>query len=665
MKKLYSLLLAFVAASFSFTANADPITFKLYVEGLQHLTITNPPITFTDAAQTKLQEGLQIVSYESTNYPSFSAAPASAEYGWEAYRWYHATINGKDSLVAGKLTSSVYSSSFYLPQVNAGDSVVIKAWEIAAERTASCTVYVDDATKASFGYNSGVISLPSGKDTVITYAPKADRLSDIPFVVRGNRGTIYEVTLDGVAQKDYNGNKSCTYYSITPVDGKPNKIVITTAFPTMDVPFNFTDEAGMVDSVYVNGVKDNDFRAASHTIPLGATVKLFFNTENFKLNSLTVDGSQPYVSGNYYEWQVVSESGTTVVVDATQYVESQITINVDVPSNVKVWKSSYGYSFSTYYCEEIVLAEGANEVSIVLAQYPYLYVENANKSTILTFVDGSGNSYMDKLCSDPNNYGYPKAVTLVEGMELTLTTQTFVRDNSCKVKVLNTNQLTYGGSIQLAGENIYGLSSDLDVTIPFAESETFNFNFNGTKSNVYINNVLYAKTDYMSNYAMANGAEVVVYCGNTDAEDRFKVEMMPSEDLMSNEEYAALYQSLQNELVVTEVRDRWSTIIAAPIQVLPEGATLHVRVPAGIKLNVWDSKNSSETPTEVITADAEGNCEVVVADDLSIEFAVDNTSTAIGTTSVLKTATKVVRDGRVLISPGEEIFDVLGNSIAQ
>lgn len=665
MKKLYSLLLAFVAASFSFTANADPITFKLYVEGLQHLTITNPPITFTDAAQTKLQEGLQIVSYESTNYPSFSAAPASAEYGWEAYRWYHATINGKDSLVAGKLTSSVYSSSFYLPQVNAGDSVVIKAWEIAAERTASCTVYVDDATKASFGYNSVVISLPSGKDTVITYAPKADRLSDIPFVVRGNRGTIYEVTLDGVAQKDYNGNKSCTYYSITPVDGKPNKIVITTAFPTMDVPFNFTDEAGMVDSVYVNGVKDNDFRAASHTIPLGATVKLFFNTENFKLNSLTVDGSQPYVSGNYYEWQVVSESGTVVVVDATKYVESKIKINVDVPSNVKVWKSSYVYSFSTYYCEEIVLAEGANEVSIVLAQYPYLYVENANKSTILTFVDGAGNSYMDKLGSDPNNYGYPKAVTLVEGMELTLTTQTFVRDNSCKVKVLNTNQLTDGGSIQLAGETIYGLSNDLDVTIPFAGSETFSFYFNGTKSNVYINNVLYAKTDYMSNYAMANGAEVVVYCGNTDAEDRFKVEMMPSEDLMSNEEYAALYQSLQNELVVTEVRDRWSTIIAAPIQVLPEGATLHVRVPAGIKLNVWDSKNSSETPTEVITADAEGNCEVVVEDDLLVEFAVDNTSTAIGNTSALETATKVVRDGRVLIIRGEEIFDVLGNSIAQ
>ena len=169
----------------------------------------------------------------------------------------------------------------------------------------------------------------------------------------------------------------------------------------------------------------------------------------------------------------------------------------------------------------------------------------------------------------------------------------------------------------------------------------------------------------MSNYAMANGAEVVVYCGNTDAEDRFKVEMMPSEDLMSNEEYAALYQSLRNELVVTEVRDRWSTIIAAPIQVLPEGATLHVRVPAGIKLNVWDSKNSSETPTEVITADAEGNCEVVVEDDLLVEFAVDNTSTAIGNTSALETATKVVRDGRVLIIRGEEIFDVLGNSIAQ
>ena len=92
---------------------------------------------------------------------------------------------------------------------------------------------------------------------------------------------------------------------------------------------------------------------------------------------------------------------------------------------------------------------------------------------------------------------------------------------------------------------------------------------------------------------------------------------------------------------------------------------MHVRVPAGIKLNVWDSKNSSETPTEVITADAEGNCEVVVEDDLLVEFAVDNTSTAIGNTSALETATKVVRDGRVLIIRGEEIFDVLGNSIAQ
>ncbi|MGN1240471.1 MAG: hypothetical protein ACI4TV_06320 [Paludibacteraceae bacterium] len=665
MKKLYSLLLAFVAASFSFTANADPVTFKLYVEGLQHLTITNPPITFTDAAQTELQEGLQIVSYESTSYSYFSAAPASAEYGWEAYRWYHATINGKDSLVAGKLASSLYSSSFYLPNVQAGDSVVVKAWEIAAERTASCTVYIDDATKASFGYNSGAINLPSGKDTVITYAPKTDRVTDIPFAVRGNGVTIYEVTLDGVAQKDYNGNKSCYSYYITPVEGEPNKIVITTAFPDVQVAFNFTDEAGMVDSVYVNGVKDNDFRAASHTIPLGATVKLFFNTENFKLNSLTVDGSQPYVSGNYYEWQVVSESGTTVVVNATKYVEATITINVDVASNVKVWKSSQSGSFSSYYSEEIALEDGGNEVKIVLGKTPYLYVENANKSTILTFVDGAGNSYMDKLGSDPSNYGYAKSITLTDGMVFTITTQTFVRDRSCTLKVLNTSMLLYGGSVQLAGETIYGLSSDLDVTIPFAGSETFNFYFNGTKSNVYINNVLYANTDYMSNYAMPDGAEVVVYCGDTDADDWFEVEMMPSDDLMSNEEYADLYQSLQNELAITEVRDRWSTIIAAPIQVLPEGATLHVHVPAGIQLNVWDSENYSETPTEVITADAEGNCEVVVEDDLFVEFAVDNTSTAIVNTSALETATKVIRDGRVLIIRGEEMFDVLGNSIAQ
>lgn len=667
MKKLFSLLLAFVAASFSFTANADPVTFKLYVEGLQHLSITNPPITYTDAAQTALQEGLQIVSYESTTYPYFAVAPANAEYGWEAYRWYHATINGKDSLVAGQLASSLSSSSFYLPQVNAGDSVVVKAWEIAAERTASCTVYVDDATKASFGYNSGAVSLPSGKDTVITYAPKTNRLRDIPFVVRGNGVTIYEVTLDGVAQTDYNGNKSCNSYFITPVEGKPNKIVITTAFPAMVVPFNFKDSVGMVDSVYVNGVKDNDFRAASHTIPLGATVKLFFNTENFKLNSLTVDGSQPYVSGNYYEWRVVSEAGTTVVVDATKYVEATITIHVDVASNVKVWKSSNSGSFSPYYnSEEIALQDGENEVKIVLGKTPYMYVENANKSTILTFVDGEGNSYMDKLGSDPDNYGSPKAITLADGMMFTITTQTFIRDKSCTLKVLNTDKLLNGGSVQLAGENIYGLSSDLDVTIPFAESERFSLYFNGIKSNVYINNVLYASTDYISNYAMPNDAKVVVYCGDTDADDWFEVVMTPSDDLMTNDEYATLYQSLQSELVVSEVRDRWSAIVSAPIQVLPDGATLHMHLPVGIQLNVWvGSDNYSETPTEVITPNVEGNCEIAVNDDLSIEFAVANTSTAVEHASAFESVTKVVCDGRVLIIRGEEMFDILGNAVVK
>lgn len=665
MKKLYSLLLALVAASFSFTANADAVTFKLNVVGLEHFSsLSSFGLTFVDGAQSTFKEGVQEISADLTKYPALYVTPVST-YGAEVVRWYHVTINNKDTLVSSNMSVGTGNSTVYMSGIAAGDSVVVKAWEIAAERTASCTVYVDDATKASFGYYSGEVSLPSGKDTVITFAPKTDRVKDIPFVVRGNRVTIYEVTLDGVAQTDYYGNKSSNSYSITPVEGKPNKIVITTAFPAMDVPFNFKDSVGMVDSVYVNGVKDNDFRAASHTIPLGATVKLFFNTENFKLNSLTVDGSQPYVSGNYYEWQVVREAGTTVVVDATKYVEATITINVDVASNVKVWKSSNGGSFSSYYSEEIALQDGANEVKIVLGKTPYMYVENANKSTILTFGDDKGNSYMDKLGSDPNNYGSPKAITLADGMMFTITTQTFIRDKSCTLKVLNTDALLYGGSVQLAGENIYGLSSDLDVTIPFAESERFSLYFNGTKSNVYINNVLYANTDYISNYAMPNGAEVVVYCGDTDADSWFEVVMMPSDDLMTNDEYATLYQSLQSELVVSEVRDRWSAIVSAPIQVLPDGATLHMHLPVGIQLNVWGSDNYSEAPTEVITPNVEGNCEIEVNDDLRIEFAVANTSTAVEHASAFESVTKVVRDGRVLIIRGEEVFDVLGNAVVR
>ena len=90
MKKLYSLLLAFVAASFSFTANAlrSDMTVTINIDDVSRVSVTASTFHFVDATQTEFKKGDNKIQFLVTDYGEYDNVSLSfgvkdAAYGIE------------------------------------------------------------------------------------------------------------------------------------------------------------------------------------------------------------------------------------------------------------------------------------------------------------------------------------------------------------------------------------------------------------------------------------------------------------------------------------------------------------------------------------------------------------------------------------------------------
>ena len=646
MKKLYSLLLAFVAASFSFTANASlrsDMTVTVNIDDVSRVSVSASTFHFVDAAQTEFKSGDNQIKFLATDYPgnndmaSLSFGVKDAAYG----------IKGTYSPIQDVVVDINGSITSLTPSLGDGYVYTITSFVIAEERSAKCTIWVDDASVVNCTRaDNSTISLTSNQETEVAFAPSTSTLiKDLPLRVRASK-TLYKVTLDGNAVAETNG-----YYNITPSNG--SKVRIETNFPDVSVPFNFTDAAGMVDSVYVNGVKDNNFREASHTIPLGAIVKLFFNTENFKLNSFKVDGYDRtyYISGSAYEWQVVSESGTIVVVDALAYVNVQFTIDVDDPANVMVKKGDY------YADTEIALVAGKNTIDIILAKTPNIYVSMKNGAVLVSFQDENGTDYSNTVSS------YPSAVAVAEGKTFTIRTRALARDNKCIVYVEGNSLLPYGGQVARDINNTratvlpLGTSAKDGYTeVAFDDSENdFSVNLYGVDGYIYVNDDLKGNgVQSLQLNDVADGDVIKVYVSNKP--DTLTVSMNVSEAVAGDDEVLAALEGIAiKKDIITDV-DYLS--LFAGIDVL---TGTQIDITLGAESGLVIGYNST-----VFAPDENGVCHVtVVADGALVIMKDSEVSTGMQEVAESVKATKIIRDGRVVIIRGEEMFDVLGNAITR
>lgn len=661
MKKLYSLLLAFVAASFSFTANASlrsDMTVTVNIDDVSRVSVSASTFHFVDAAQTEFKNGDNQIKFLASDYGEYDNAYLSfgvkdAAYGIVGTFAY--TYNGTtyENQISGSITSLT-------PSLNDSYVYTITSFVIAEERSAKCTIWVDDASVVNCtraDYSS--ISLTSNQETEVAFAPSTTTLmKDLPLQVRASK-TLYKVTLDGNAVAETNG-----YYYITPSDG--SKVRIEANFPDVDVPVSFSGTVAAINKVTVDGVEVDVKTAMADgwTVKLGSTVQFWGNLNDYSFTSLTVNGTTVEV-GQYSQWSygygysftVTTETAQTIVVGATKFETVQFTIDVDDPANVTVKKGN------TYEETDIVLTKGMNTIDIVLGKTPNIFVKLAGGATLVSFVDNKDVDYSSYVPDGVNVYS-PKAIPVAAGQAFTIRTKGLERDRKCAIYIEGNAALVNGGNVIRAADGsmrsqvvTLGTSGiDGYTVVEFAESEAmFGFAFNGVNGVVYINDTVFAAST-MSFYQKLNDGDVVkAYFGA--APDTLTVSMNVSDVVSADDEVMAALEAgiAIKKDIITDV-DYMS--LFAGIDVL---TGTQIDITLGAESGLVIGYNST-----VFAPDENGVCHVtVVADGELVIMKASEVSTGMQEVAESVKATKVIRGGRVVIIRGEEMFDVLGNSIAQ
>lgn len=316
-------------------------------------------------------------------------------------------------------TSDEYISSLTSCTVNldeskhAGAKWVVTTATLDEVRTAVCKVTVDDASKVTLG-TSGTYSklnLENGVNNV-KFVPGIE--SPLVVSAKDSNTSLYSVTKNGTSVSASYGS-----YRIDVVDG--DEINIEANYPNIDyaVKFNLSEKAdGFITEVLVNNVPVTNYLDDNFTVKAGSKVTIKGNTNDYKLESFKVNGSDIDFYGSY-EFMVTAASTVNIV--AHKYGNMTAHVNIDDASHVTVYK---GYS---YYGNKADVKTGLNDVEIPESA-PILCIAANDGFRLVSVTDGT-TEYTDRDGFSEVN------VKAVDGMNLTVTTAALVRDKKAVVYV--------------------------------------------------------------------------------------------------------------------------------------------------------------------------------------------------------------------------------------
>lgn len=316
-------------------------------------------------------------------------------------------------------TSDEYISSLTSCTVNLDESKhdgakwVVTTATLDEVRTAVCKVTVDDASKVTLG-TSGTYSklnLENGVNNV-KFVPGIE--SPLVVSAKDSNTSLYSVTKNGTSVSASYGS-----YRIDVVDG--DEINIEANYPNIDyaVKFNLSEKAdGFITEVLVNNVPVTNYLDDNFTVKAGSKVTIKGNTNDYKLESFKVNGSDIDFYGSY-EFMVTAASTVNIV--AHKYGNMTAHVNIDDASHVTVYK---GYS---YYGNKADVKTGLNNVEIPESA-PILCIAANDGFRLVSVTDGT-TEYTDRDGFSEVN------VKAVDGMNLTVTTAALVRDKKAVVYV--------------------------------------------------------------------------------------------------------------------------------------------------------------------------------------------------------------------------------------
>ena len=316
-------------------------------------------------------------------------------------------------------TSDEYISSLTSCSVSLDESKhdgakwVVTTATLDEVRTAVCKVTVDDASKVTLG-TSGTYSklnLENGVNNV-KFVPGVE--SPLAVSAKDSNTSLYSVTKNGTSVAAAYGS-----YRIDVVDG--DEINIVANYPNIDyaVKFNLSEKAGgFITEVLVNNVPVTNYLDDNFTVKVGSKVTIKGNTNDYKLESFNVNGSDIDFYGSY-EFKITATSTVNIV--AHKYGNMTAHVNIDDASHVTVYK---GYS---YYGNKADVKTGLNDVEIPESA-PILSIAANDGFRLVSVTDGT-TEYTDRDGFSEVN------VKAVDGMNLTVTTAALVRDKKAVVYV--------------------------------------------------------------------------------------------------------------------------------------------------------------------------------------------------------------------------------------
>ena len=496
MKKLYSVfMMALMAVVLSFSAKAD-IMVTLKVDDATRLTAY---YQFYDASYNTQQVDLDLTQFTGEQGGQFTIG---GDYG---YLYVNATsgnvITEAMNETTGSSASTGSSTYFYIGSyAGAAQVISVKSADLAASRTASCTVNVDDASKVNMSYYDGSkVELVNGENTV-KFNPATESQFQISHVNYGE--TLYSVKLNDVAQADSYGR-----YYVTVADG--DKLDIAANFPVVPATISFSYGANESEvlgclSAKVNGVDVTDFDGKTLSVMMGDKVTLIGNTDLYNFNyAITVNGASQYFYGSY-EFTVTSETNT-VEVNATKYTSYNAYITVDTPQNIEVYPGNSN--------TPLQLTAGEATAMEITSNNNYINVRLTTDCSIVS-IKVNGSEY-----GTENGYGTSSTTisNINENDQIVITTKKIARDKTATIWVDDLNAAQYGYGVQR-------YSDRASVTLVSGEAVTVNFDdfdnpyylsFYGPTYCSIFQNGIYSVPQYEGSTSyyitLANGDAVKVY----------------------------------------------------------------------------------------------------------------------------------------------------------
>ena len=409
MKQVYYFIFLIILAFSSVNVKADT-TVKVKVDDINRVSVK---VNYMPVIN--LANGTNEITV-----PQYGALTIEAKQGYYL-KSVLKTIDADNSVP--QTINNLTSCNIYVSDADNDKLFTVKSADLAAARTGSCTVNVDNASKVRVSRNESrtAVALQNGENTV-KWIPNTEKTLVITNANYGD-APIYKVTVDGNDVTPSSGQYFVTLTTGCVVDIKAD-------YPNVSYPvkFNFTDEnaKGVISKVMADGVEVKNYNDADFKLKAGTKLSLTFDQSNYALDAFKVNGTAVTIYGNY---ECYVKDNLVFDIQAHKYATVKAVLTVDNAANITA------YEGQSYNNKVITLQNGSNNIEL------------GEKNNVIQIKPNSGCKVESiKANGTPVTANYEGAyeIRLTDGMTIEVKTSAIVRDQKATVVIDDISLANYG-----------------------------------------------------------------------------------------------------------------------------------------------------------------------------------------------------------------------------